>query len=124
MDTQWSQFAVAFRDINPSGWHRLVVTREKFFAESCNSAGSLACSFALLTPSMPGVCAPFDEGVIRAASASHSDCVIRRSSRSIRLDGPVAANVASLRCISLIMNNLKEKFHYVYTRVPVIIEDV
>ncbi|EBV5086381.1 hypothetical protein DO659_24160 [Salmonella enterica subsp. enterica serovar Minnesota] len=33
-DTQWSQFAVAFRDINPSGWQGLVVTREKFFAES------------------------------------------------------------------------------------------
>ncbi|SLV57374.1 Uncharacterised protein [Klebsiella pneumoniae] len=33
-DTQWAQFAVAFRDVNPSGWQGLVVTREKFFAES------------------------------------------------------------------------------------------
>lgn len=32
-DAQRPQFAVAFRDINPSGWHRLVVTRDKFFAE-------------------------------------------------------------------------------------------
>jgi len=33
-DTLWSQFAVAIRDINPSGWQGLVVTREKFFPET------------------------------------------------------------------------------------------
>ncbi|WP_422528427.1 hypothetical protein [Serratia fonticola] len=32
-DTQCSLFAIAFRDVNPSGWQGLVVTREKFFSE-------------------------------------------------------------------------------------------
>lgn len=79
---------------------------EDFLLGLCNSAGSPACGFALFTPSTPGVCAPFDERMSRAASASHSGRVIRRRSRSVRRDGSVAAHVSGLRCISLIIKGL------------------
>lgn len=59
-------------------------TFQAFTADLEQMAASLTCSIALSTPSTPGVRAPFDDRVIRAASTNQSGCAIKRSNRSTR----------------------------------------
>jgi len=66
----------------------------------------VASNVALPTPSTPGVCAPLENRVIRAASANQPGCAIRRNKRSTRRVGSAVVHVASLHCISLIIKGL------------------
>ena len=63
----------------------------------------MAC---LSTPSMPGVPAPPDASVIRAASASHDRSAMILSRRSSLRCRSAVDHVASLHCISLIIKGL------------------
>ncbi len=71
---------------------------------SCS--GRLRSIRCLSTPSMPGVLAPRDASVIRAASCSHDRSAITLRRRSNRRSRSSEDHLASLLCISLIIKGL------------------